>query len=355
MTTARRSHTATLLNNGKVLIAGGVSHSSGGAQIFLGTAELYDPTTETFTATGSMIAPRSFHTATMLSNGKVLINSHFNYATGDDDGTTNDDLARAELYDPDSATFSLTDRTAYPSLGRVSASSLLIDGRVLNTLEYSCDPAEQAEVFDPMAGTFRATGNMTVARGYSSATLLPDGKVLIAGRERVGSADLYDPAVGTFTPAGEIQREEGHTATLLPNGKVLLSGGWICCGYSIATAELYRPAVLTASPVLLSVPADRQGTILHAGTKRVVSAFDPAVAGEALEIYGTGLIDGSVIPPLAIGGLTAKVLFFGNAPGYTGLNQINVIMPSAVAPGSEVPVSLIYLDRPSNEVTIGVR
>jgi hypothetical protein len=198
---------------------------------------------------------------------------------------------------------------------------------------------------------------MTIARGYSSATLLPDGKILIAGREQVGSADIYDSVAGTFTRVGVIQREEGHTATLLPDGKVLLSGGWICCGYAIATAELYRPPVLTASPLLLSVPADdHQGAILHAGTKRLVSASDPAVAGEALEIYGTGLIDGSVIPPhVAIGGLMAKVLFFGDAPGYTGLNQINVIMPSGVAQGSAVSVSLIYLDRPSNEVTIGAR
>jgi hypothetical protein len=355
MTSARRSHTATLLNDGKVLIAGGVSYSRG-AQIFLGSAELYDPSTGTFTATGSMIAPRSFHTATLLNNGKVLINSHFNYATGDDDGTSNDDLARAELYDPESGTFSLTGKTAYLSLGRVSASSLLISGKVLNTLEYSCDPAEQAEVFDPLTETFSATGKMTIARGYSSATLLPDGKVLIAGRERVGSADVYDPVAGTFSPAGEMRREEGHTATLLPDGTVLLSGGWICCGYSIPTAELYRPKVLTPSPVLLSVSADHQAAILHGGTKRVASASDPAVAGEVLEIYGTGLISGSAVPPhLAIGGLMAEVLYFGNAPGYNGLNQINVIMPSGVAPGPAVPVSLTYLDRPSNEVTIGVR
>jgi len=86
----------------------------------------------------------------LLNSGTVLINSHFNYATGDDDGSTNDDLASAELYDPDSGTFGLTGKTSYPSLGRVTSSSLLTNGRVLNTLEYSCDPAEASGSVRPV-------------------------------------------------------------------------------------------------------------------------------------------------------------------------------------------------------------
>jgi uncharacterized protein (TIGR03437 family) len=157
-----------------------------------------------------------------------------------------------------------------------------------------------------------------------------------------------------------------HTATLLNDGTVLIAGGihavsacppWRCSFVAGSSAEIYRPPVLTHAPVLLSLSGDGrgQGAILHASTQQLVSTDNPAVAGEALEIYLTGLNDGGVIPPqVAIGGRMADVLFFGEAPGFAGLNQVNVRMPNGIAPGDALSVRTNYLGRSSNEVTIAV-
>ncbi|MBK5291446.1 MAG: PD40 domain-containing protein, partial [Acidobacteriia bacterium] len=122
--------------------------------------------------------------------------------------------------------------------------------------------------------------------------------------------------------------------------------------YFATRKKLEEPA-----PVLLPLSRDasRQGAILHAGTSQAASSSNPAVTGELLEIYLTGLVDGSAVAPqITIGDRVAEVLFFGKAPGFAGLNQVNVRVP-AISPGPAVPVRLTYLGRLSNEVTIGVR
>ena len=148
-----------------------------------------------------------------------------------------------------------------------------MNGKVLLTLQYDEWPSDLTEVYDPTSGSFSDTGTMTQARMSSStSTLLSDGKVLVAGRDLVsvgGSADLYDAVTGKFLSTGvPTQREEGYASTLLPDGTVLLSAGWLCCGYSVDTAVIFRPSVVAPAPRLLSQSGDGhgQGAILHAGT-----------------------------------------------------------------------------------------
>jgi hypothetical protein len=350
LTVSRAHHTATLLNSGKVLITGGYTQDATGHQVVHSSAELYDPSTGTFTATGSMAAARGSPVAVLLPNGKVLIEGGF--GCGDE--------PNPELYDPTAGVFSLTGSSSDPSLGPVAA-SLLPNGDVLTTLALGCDVGYGAELYHTSSGTFAATpSHLTTWRTYSTATLLPEGKVLIDGRDynhSGGSSELYEPMMGIFTATkGQYpQSEEGHTATLLPDGTVLLAGGWICCGFSVANAEIYAPAVLTPSPTLYTLPDGISGAIRHASTGQVVSAANPAVAGETLELYGAGLSAGSLVPPqVSVGARSARVVFFGDAPGYPGLNQINLVVPDGIAAGA-VPVRMDYLARPSNQVTLAIR
>ncbi len=235
MTTSRSGHTATLLPSGKVLVAGGYHVGSE-----LTASELYDPATGTWSSTGNLNTPRSRHTATLLANGNVLV------AGGDTNGNTVDTaISSAELYDP--ATGSWTNTGGLSTARDTHTATLLPNGKVLVAggwhVYYGYGIINATELYDPATGTWSNTGSLNTARAFHTATLLPNGKVLVAGGNNsstiLASAELYDPTAGTWSNTGSFNtaRTE-HTATLLPNGKVLAAGGGGSTA-DLASAELY--------------------------------------------------------------------------------------------------------------------
>jgi hypothetical protein len=211
MNVARAQHAATLLQDGTVLITGGASTNVGA----VASAELYLPASGTFSSTAAgktltMTTARAHHTATRLQNGKVLIAGGWN-------GTA---TSSAELYDPATGTFTATgSMTAARS---AHAATLLPSGKVLIT---GGNSGKAAELYDPSTGKFTATGSMTVVRSSHAAVLLATGKVLLAGGASDASAELYDPATGTFTATASMTAPNvPAAAVLLPSGKVFLVG-----------------------------------------------------------------------------------------------------------------------------------
>lgn len=244
MHVARASHSATLLPNSKVLIAGGFS-GSGGEQNPYASTELYDPRTGTFESGATMSIGRSGHTATLLKDGKVLIVAGWTgrYAIRNS----------AELYDPETGKFTPTGNLVTERAG--NAATLLADGRVLLTggEDRQQNALSSAEIYDPATGKFTATGSMAEPRGAHTATLLKNGKVLIVGggsghypsKTLYRAAELFDPGTGRFSPAGEtaIARHK-HAAILLTSGKVLILGGSDNRDWrgEYTSAEIYDPA-----------------------------------------------------------------------------------------------------------------
>ena len=253
MNTARYGATATLLPNGQVMIAGGLGcrTSFGEPCTFpaaLSSTELYNPVTNAFAApvsTPLMNTARENATATLLPNGKVLI-------AGGDVGVVGSGLGSTELYDPLSNTFAAS--TPVMNATRTQATATLLpNGQVMIAGGLSdLDGVElsSTELYNPATNTFAAAAStpvMNTARWGATATLLPNGEVLIAGggNESPLGTELYDPATNTFAASASppVVDLESATATLLPNGQVLIAGGY-SDGY-LSSTELYNPATNT--------------------------------------------------------------------------------------------------------------
>jgi WD40 repeat protein len=267
METERDNAVAALLPDGRVLVAGG-NDANGNP---LSSAELYDPSTGAFSRTSSMEGPRADGaTSVSLADGRVLV------AGGSADYEFDYALASAETYDPKTGTFS---PTGSMSQARINATAtLLSDGRVLVTggSDSDLNRLPSAELFDPRTGAFTATGSMRAARDQHGATRLLDGRVLIAGgcgglnlSPSLASAELYDPATGQFNTTGSLGVAECEVAAVtLSSGEVLVLG---------TDAEIYDPSAGQFQATR------RPGGLLGGGTATLLVDGRVLIAGGSTE------------------------------------------------------------------------
>jgi N-acetylneuraminic acid mutarotase len=289
MSSARESHTATLLSNGKVLVVGGGDHTCLTGCGPYASAELYDPASRTWSLTGSMRSPRLNHRETLLRSGKVLV-------AGGYDGECCDGMgvwASAELYDPVTGAWSATGSMA---TGRGAHTlTLLQDGRVLvvgggkNNLS-AC--VALAEIYDPATGTWSTAGTMTTARCVHTATLLRNGSVLIAGggsssTPAVASAELYDPSSSAWTTIASMANVRWfHTATLLSGSAgVLVAGG--AGGGGMGQSEFYATLDNTPPVTTINSAVDGNGAAIASGGATLSASIEFTFSGtDAVGVVG---------------------------------------------------------------------
>ncbi|MDC3962254.1 hypothetical protein KEG38_51020 [Polyangium jinanense] len=288
MSTARASHTATLLLDDQVLVAGGISKTG-----YETSVERYDPATKTWTPATAMHGDRAYHVAVELDTGRVLVAGGW--------GTTGI-RQDAELYDPTTNTWALID-SMNEARWQVTA-TLLSNGQVLVAGGNGTrGPRSDAELYDPQNSTWTLVpAAMSSPRTGHTATLLPNGRVLLAGgagqNGALASADLFDPASKIFTPvAPMLDARMGHVATLLPDGRVLVAGG-ADTGGPLAGAEIYDPAKNAWQQVrsLITPRSEPVGAALQDGRVLLVGGlgegFIPLATAERYELFSNGTLCG---------------------------------------------------------------
>jgi hypothetical protein len=305
---ARALHTATPLPDGSVLIAGGEQGGLGS----LDTSERYLPAARAFVPAAPLQSARQAHSATRLADGSVLV------AGGYDGARAQALLRSAEIYDPAADRFLPTGSLARSR--QHHSATLLLDGRVLIAGGYGDRGiTATAEIYDPASGTFTPTGPLVHARFLHRATRLLDGRVLItggaastaAGSAALADCELYDPAIGQFRAAGSLQAPRyQHSATLLAPGQVLLAGGFSrfedATDTALGRVELYDPisGQFIVNPALTTPRARHSATLLGDGRVALAGGHDQSNV-TAIELYRPTLpVTGArfiIRPPLALG------------------------------------------------------
>ncbi|WP_437320559.1 kelch repeat-containing protein [Sorangium sp. So ce385] len=290
MQRSRAEHTATLLPDGQVLVAGGSElDADGSLRAAIDDAELLDPDAGMWPSLDRLRTARYSHTATLLPDGRVLV------AGGDaGDGGANPGpiVDSAEAFDPDSGTWNVVGRMEQARASHTA--TLLLDGRVLAAGGRSSGEIRSlsnAELFEPDSSTWRIVSAMHTARDQHTATLLDDGKVLVAGGREEGeildSAELFDPRSETWALVAPMREpRHAHTATLLPNGQVLVAGGSGPDGV-LDGAEVFDPATGGWLPLepMIAARARHTATLLKNGRVLVAGGLDAARALDSAEVF----------------------------------------------------------------------
>ena len=263
--------TATLLPNGKVVVAGGLDADGNPGLVYRFSVEIYDPATGRWTAGGNMVRDRAYHTATLLGSGKIL------FAGGSGNGNNT-----AELYNPVTRTSTMTGSMSKSRT--IHAATLLANGKVMvsggQEVPSCCAFRTVVEIYDPATGTWANRGTLRTPRALHTATLLNNGKVLVAGGSSSTTthefAEVYDPATATSAFTGRmVSARVRHEAVKLGNGRVAVVGGALGGG-AIRSVEVFNPATGTwsARPDLVTKRHSFTAALLGNGKILVAGGMD---------------------------------------------------------------------------------
>jgi len=329
--TARDGHTATLLPNGNVVVAGGENNNA-----TMTSTEVYSPTTGSWTVSGNLNTARSNANALLLPNGSILV------AGGCVSACLSSTTATAEIFNSLNGTWlkigSMTKARTYFSMVMLANGSVLVAGGCTGLNANGCSGVTPAaEIYNPSTGKWTATGAMTAARGNLTATRLPNGNVLAAGGinaagNPLGTAELYNPTTGKWTATGKmITARDEHTAVLLATGKVLVAGGENAASVTTIKTELYDPATgkWTASGNLKTSRLEHtctmlaNGNVLITGGNTVTSTTTTVLSSAELYNSTSGVWStaGSMASPRV--GHTTTLLISGTVLAASGSDSNN--------------------------------